>query len=153
VLRGLADPLIESVERHEVQHRLDGAAGGRRMPDALRAYVGEGGLRAREELSAHLAELSRGPGDTTRLELALLSHALFDRDAWGTAECWAAVTIFEGLYPDDGPLVGGGEIDRAKAARMFYRLLDRPEADVRRDAGALWERLFGLPLPAVVLAD
>jgi hypothetical protein len=158
----LRDVLVDSVERHEVQHRLDFAReGGLPMPNALEAYIGPAERRtgeeerfaaqARTELSAYLAELSRDLS-TTRVNLTLIARFLFKRQLQGTAECYAAVVIFEGLaaelsLPVKGPVVQDGHIDRGLMADLYLTLTALPPADLRAAAARLWEKLFQGRLP------
>jgi hypothetical protein len=156
----LRDALASSVERHEVQHRLD-AAGLEPppMPAALEALVGplgrpgdEGHLAAaaRDELSAYLAELSRDPR-TPRVGLALLSRFLFDRRLHGTPESYAALTILEGLGKELGkaprPLLHDGAVDRRAASALWLDLVAGPPQRLRDAAATLWASLFSKPLP------
>ncbi len=158
--------LVASIERHEVQHRLDrvGAADaasgvGLIMPKALRVYVGPlrddadtlrpNAARALAELSAYLAELARDPA-TPRSNLSMLAEFLLVPDHWGTAECYAALVIFAELARELGPenaeLVAGERLDRDQVARVFLQLTSASPDQLRGAAGRLWERLFERPL-------
>ncbi len=161
---GLArNVIIASVERHEVQHRIDAALpAARRVPGELSALTGprldrRGKQRklvalSRDELSAYLSELARDEA-TPRVNLTLIARFLFDRERWGTAECYAAVVIFEGLARelgiDTGPLVDRGAIDRPAVARIYLAATDRPVPELRAAARRLWERLFDARLPPI----
>ena len=163
----LRDALVDSVERHEVQHRLDfSRQGGLPMPSALKAYVGpappQGGEAfrfaqlARAELSAYLAELSRDPR-TTRVNLTMIARFLFKRSLSGTAESYAALVIFEGLgaelsLPAETPFVQSGQIKRDAVASLYLALSALPPADLRAAAARLWEKLFDTKLPELHLA-
>ena len=164
VFDAVRDVIIASVERHEVQHRIDAALPtARPVPAPLEQYTGplldrRGEPRelvqlARDELSAYLAELARDRL-TPRVNFTLISRFLFDRDRWGSAECYAALVIFEGLASEldvaiEGELVVSGSIDREVIAEVYLAVTDRPEAEVRAAAEKLWERLFKASLPAI----
>jgi hypothetical protein len=152
--------LSASVERHEVQHRLDFArADPLPMPPRLEAMVGpvfhagkerRAAVRARAELSAYVAELARDDR-TTRVNLTLVTRFLFSRRMQGTAPSYAAIVILEGLgeelsIPVKGHLVVGGNIDRDAASELWLSLVSRPAVDLQRAAGRLWAKLFGSPL-------
>jgi hypothetical protein len=161
VFAAVREVLIASVERHEVQHRIDAAlAAPRPTPAELAEYVGAAtgddaerspATRARDELSAYLAELARDRL-TSRANLTLLGRFLFDRRSWGTVECYVALIIFQALgreldVGDGGALVVHGEIDRERVARIYLALTLRSSAELGAAAQALWERLFAAPLP------
>ena len=157
------DVIIASVERHEVQHRIDAAlTRARPVPAELEALTGPRKDRrgqerqlvtlSRDELSAYLAELARDPV-TPRVNLTLVARFLFDRERWGTAECYAAVVIFEGLAAeldiDVSTLVQRGKIDRPQVARIYLAVTDKPVEDLRAASLRLWERLFDTALPPI----
>jgi hypothetical protein len=155
----LREALAASVERHEVQHRLD-AQRPLVMPKALADRVGPAeknghershAARARAELSAYLAELARDDR-TGRVGLGAIARFLFDRRQHGSAECYAALVILEGLaselgVPQEGPLVVGAALDRHAASRLYLALADQPPDRLRAASKRLWERLFAAPLP------
>ena len=161
----LRDVLVDSVERHEAQHRLDYARlDPLPMPKALEALVGPAGegdsrrfaSQTRAELSAYLAELSRDTR-TTLVNLTMIARFLFRKQMQGMAECYSAVIIFEGLadelgLPEKGGLVSGGNISRERAAAIYLALTALPKATVSAAAGRLWARLFQGPLPELVPA-
>ncbi len=156
----LRDVLVDSVERHEVQHRLDYARQDPLpMPAPLAALVGPAGegeshrfaSQTRAELSAYLGELSRDER-TTKVNLTMLSRFLFGKQMQGMAECYSAVVIFEGLaqeleIPSATGLVTRGNIQRERAATLYLTLAEKPPEALRRAAAKLWERLFEGPLP------
>ena len=160
----IRDALVDSVERHEVQHRLDyGREGGLPMPPALAAYVGPAGegesealrfaSQARAELSAYLAELAR---DTraTRSNLTMIARFLFNPRLQGVAECYAALAIVDGLVtelaiPKRGPLVRGGHVDRVVVAELYLALTARPPDELRAAAARRWRALFSADLPTI----
>jgi hypothetical protein len=161
----LRDVLVDSVERHEAQHRLDYARPDPLpMPKPLEALVGPAGegesrrfpFQTRAELSAYLAELSRDER-TTRVNLTMIARFLFSKQMQGMAECYSAVVIFEGLaeelgIPRTGKLVSGGNISRERAAEIYLALTALPKEALRAGAGRLWAKLFEGPLPELVPA-
>jgi hypothetical protein len=156
----LAGALGTSVERHEVQHRLDAAAP-KVMPDLLARHVGplekDGHERrhaatSRAELSAYLAELARDDR-TAGVGLTMIARFLFDRHMHGTAESYAALVILEGLSEDLGgsqrPMLVSGTIDRRAVADVYLALEAWPRDRLRDSAKKLWEKLFEAPLPVL----
>ncbi|MDQ3034058.1 MAG: hypothetical protein M3Y87_16705, partial [Myxococcota bacterium] len=160
--RAIESRFVQSIERHEVQHRLDfemGTLG--TMPPRLEAMVGplrRGDLvnllaqRSNAELSAYLSELARD-ATIARANLALLVRNLFDVRLWGTPECYAALVVLEGLADRmglaHGPLVVAHAIDRAEVARAHLALAARPDEELRASAAQLWQDLYGRPLPVL----
>ncbi len=156
----LVGALAASVERHEVQHRLDALGPNPPpMPAALEALVGPlevGGRErrpaatARAELSAYLAELARDPL-APRVGLTQIARFLFDRRLHGSPECYAALVILEGLSEGLGggtppPILHDRKVDRRAAADVYLALTALPPERLREGARALWEKLFGVPL-------
>lgn len=158
--RELEERLIESVERHEVQHRLDYESGTLdAIPPALEAMTGPletelgdnpRASRAVAELSAYLSELAREPG-VVKMNLALLSRHVLARHNWGSPECYAALVIFAGLADALGlahrPFIEGRRIDRQSVAFAFLEIRERDGAAITAAATELWAELFGRPLP------
>jgi hypothetical protein len=148
-----------SLATHEVQHRFDDRAR-LRMPAALEKRVGPATDRrgkrrelaavALAESSAYLAQLA-GDRGFLRLDLALLAGYLFDAQLAGTAECYAAILLFETLatelgLPTPKPLVRELSIDREQAATLYGRLAAQEPEALRVAARAAWRRLFGREL-------
>ncbi len=156
----LRDVLVDSVERHEVQHRLDYARPDPLpMPRPLEALVGPAGegeshrfaAQTRAELSAYLGELARDER-TTKVNLTMISRFLFKKQMQGMAESYSAVVIFEGLADELGivraaGLVSRGNIQRERAADTYLALTALPPEALRAAAGRLWAKLFEGPLP------
>jgi len=161
VFAAALDVLVATVERHEVQHRIDAALPSPRpIPAELEGYVGPAKDRhgkprklvelARDELSAYSSAMARD-ARTTGVHLTLISRFLFDRDRWGSAESYAALVIFDGLARElgvevDGPLVEHGAVARERIARIYLAATAAPPEQVRAAARRLWERLFAAPL-------
>src|SRR5690606_25268197 len=144
-------PLLASVERHEVQHRLDyGRPRPLPMPAQLAAFVGplrasdgtphHGAARSLAELSAYLAELARDR-QTVRTGLSVLAQFLIMPAHWGTAECYAAIVLLEELTRElaieGASLVQGGEIDRMRVTDLYLALTAMPPDTVRAAARRL----------------
>ena len=158
--RAIEGRFVASIERHEVQHRLDFLMGTLSVvPPALEALTGpvrEGdwvnalARRANAEHSAYLTELARDPS-IVRANLALLTRNLFDERLWGSAECYAALVIVEGLAARTGithaPLIVSRTIDRAEVGRVFLALIELVDAALRGHAQALWESSYARSLP------
>lgn len=159
-ITALAGPLVASIERHEVQHRLDTLGGHlAHCPEELAALVECGtplGHRALAELSAYVAELARDAG-IVKTNLALLARYLLDPELVGIAESYAALVAFEGLAQElriaHGPLLGGVGLDRPVAARLYLALHGTPPATLQAAAARLWQRLLGRRLPGLRLRN
>lgn len=155
--------LASSVERHEVQHRLDfSRAEPLPMPTLLEYYVGpllagDGSTRpvaqhARDELSAYLGELARDP-DTVKVNLALVGRFLLDRGLWGTVECNAALVILREIssalsLPALDPLKAG-QIEREQVTARLLELLARDPNELRAAAARAYETIFQTSLPVM----
>lgn len=147
------------VELHEVQHRIDYAAGDDfrppgallellRIPEGSEAADSDDVRRITFELSAYTAELARDPA-WARVNLTLLCEHLYDGS--GGAEGWSAVAILEGLGRhlelDVAPLLTEGTgADLETVAGLHLRLLAQPGERIAGAAGKLWNEWFGHPL-------
>jgi len=152
----LRDEHALAVQEHEVQHRIDYQRELMNMPEPLARMLGvkdaldlrEGSLpkRARDELSAYLAELARGKSSPL-LGLMLLSQFAFDRGQWGGAYCYAALAAIEGIGQElglaDERLIGGGRVLRDRLTARFLAITSRSPDDLRAAARRLWERYYG----------
>ncbi len=154
----LRNLLASSVARHEVQHCIDDARDYRgiaeHMPLGDRAPFA---LSAEREYSAYLAELARDR-QTVKTNLMLLVRFLTMREEWGTAESYAALSIFRGLHRQLGlaggdELVVAGRIDTRRVAALAIELSHRTGDELREAAGRLWEESYGRPLPEIQLVD
>jgi hypothetical protein len=160
------DRYVASVERHEVQHRIDYRRGLIPVPAILAERLDvENPLdaaqtslagRARDELSAYLAAIAQAP-DSPLLDLVLLSRFLFDEDNLGGPYCYAALAAYEGIAGElgiepgvcEGESEGDTAIDRARVAELFRRVTARPPAELRAAAARFYSRCFGQPVPEV----
>ena len=145
--------LVDSVRRHEAQHRLD-LERGLAYPEALAKRIGENkhapfAVRARFELSAYLSQIA---SDTWMPQLTLANLARHGfRRGQRTEEAFVAVTVIEGLARRLGilslsPLVRRGDIDRDQLAVLLTALSTRTTVELRSAAAGLWGELFGEPL-------
>lgn len=164
VFAALRDPLLASIERHEIQHWVDEHGPDEHpYPDALRELIGDARDRdgrpralaeqSRAELSAYLAELARDRV-TGRLGLALLVGFLVDERMSGTAECYAALIILTELarelgVPAPGALIRNRRVDRERAIELYLRLAAASPEALRAASRRAWERLFERSLPAL----
>jgi hypothetical protein len=77
------------------------------------------------------------------------------RDAWGMAETYAAIVIFEelarelGLEP--GVIVRSPNVVRSEVARLFLAIRTHTGAAVADAARRAWQRLYGVDLPPLEL--
>ncbi len=153
-----------SVERHEVQHRLDYGSGLQPVPERLARLVGldnpldapPGSLaaRVRDEQSAFLAQIA----DSARpsLDVLLLARYAFDAAQWGTPYTYVSLAILGELAERTGrtpePLIVRGSVDRVALAGLFHHLVAlRPDA-LREAARGAWEAARGAKLPEVKTA-
>jgi len=167
VFARMVEVYARSVERHEVQHRLDYArADAFPLPDVVRDALGVASddalaepterrlERLAYELSAYTSELARAPGDA-RLNLALLArNVLHPRGP--ALEARVAVLVLDGLAAelgrDDLRIADRGDV-RRRAAAALIALLEVDEVRLAAAAGALWTRWFEAPLPDLRRTD
>ncbi len=145
--------LVDSVRRHEAQHRLDQDRG-LAYPEALAKRIGEKkqapfAVRARFELSAYLSQIASDTW-TPQLTIANLARHGFRRGQ-RTEEAFVAVMVIEGMARRLGvtptsPLVRRGDIDRDQLAMLLTALTTRTTVELRSAAAGLWADLFGAPL-------
>lgn len=158
--RRLEEAFLASVQRHEVQHRLDFASGTMAHPSPLLDDLGgvthddgtrnERAWKRRTELSAYLSELARAPS-LVHINLALFARHLFHRRGWGTAESSSILLIFEGLARqlaiEHEPLVVRRRVNRQGLAQLYLALREREAQGLSEAASAVWTELFGASLP------
>ncbi len=158
--RRLRDFYASSVERHEVQHRIDFARGLFPVPEILCKQLGvddpldapEGTLRARarEELSAYLASVIASTHSPV-LELVLLSRHVFV--GRGGTYWHAALAAFRGIAAelglDSDALVGQGVIRPGRFAQLWTAILAKPPDELRGAAQRFYDKAFGTALASV----
>jgi hypothetical protein len=158
----LRNRYVWSVERHEVQHRLDYARELVPVPEILAKRLGvenpigveEGTLpaRARDELSAYLASIAQA-NDSPLLELVLLARFFFDETNLGGPYSYAALAAYEGIGRELGldvdVLIGSGIIGRERLTRLFYAVTERSSDEIRAAASRFYQSAYGQKLPIV----
>jgi hypothetical protein len=156
------DRYVASVERHEVQHRIDYARGLIPVPPVLADRLGvENPLdapqttlagRARDELSAYLAAIGSAE-HSPLLDLVLLSRFLFDEGNLGGPYSYAALAAYEGIAQElgieAGALIGDGPLERPRVAQLFERITTCSAEELRAAAARFYARCFGQPVPTV----
>ncbi len=152
----LRDVFVASVERHEVQHRLDQITP-IAMPKEIDPLVAPGGGKSsenirnhiRSELSAYLSQIARDE-PLTRTTFTMLLRFLVDPRVRGGAESYAALIATEQLADELGikgvtPLVQDHKLDDARVELAHRELTNVPAPKLRDAARKVWSRLFGLP--------
>lgn len=152
-----------SVERHEVQHRLDYADPDFVAPTELTVAMGLQDSedtratsrveRAAAELSAYTAELARDP-EWVMVNLALLAEHLYNGS--GGAEGWSAIFILDGLAELTGldvpRLKDSLPIGPEDVAPIHLALMSQRREALSAAAATLWQRWFRRPLATIELA-
>lgn len=152
-----------TVERHELQHRIDYGKGLRPLPDALARSLGvsdvldtpEGGLaaRSRDELSAYLA--SAASDESPLLALLLLARFGVDQNNLGGPYWYAAYHVFAGVAEELGldprALAGRGSISPERFSRLVLAVIDKEPAELRAALGRAYARTFGEGVPQVTV--
>ena len=160
-----------SVERHEVQHRLDYGEAEFKVPPALYTLLGvdpedervkrdKSIERTAYELSAYTAELARDPA-WLHVNLALLAEHLYDGS--GGPEGYSALLILDGLGAELGvfgsapdsprPLAEKLPVAPERVAALHLALMDKPAHLLAKAAEALWQRWFDKPLASLARED
>jgi hypothetical protein len=146
----IRDSYVASVERHEVQHRLDYARDTIELPAAIAEPLGAENVlaiapdsfaaRTRDELSAHLAALAQAPGSPL-LELLLFARHMFSPAGPYTS---AAFIAFRGLGEELGIDVQGlvgNRITPPEATQLLLLIAKKPDSEVRRAANDYYHRV------------
>lgn len=159
----LRDRYADSVQRHEVQHRLDYQRGLMPYPEVLQKLLptdtplgleaGTLHARARDELSAYLAEMSRSP-DSPMLTFVLLASHLFNKAALGGAYSYAALAALDAISSELG--IDFWEhvrtrIERKDVAKVFLKVVERPPEEVRSAAQRAYEKAYEQRVPDVAI--
>jgi hypothetical protein len=145
----LRQGVVEVVERHELQHQIDGPLLPLPRPvlEKLAGYADESKERANRELSAYVAQLTaKAPhiGLVIPLRFALLQNR-------GTYH-HAAVMMFEAL---GGRTIrdSGGDVVPRDAVTVYQELADLDAGALAARARDTWEALYGDELPTVSPID
>ena len=158
----LRDDYAASVERHEVQHRLDFDRGLIPVPEILARRLGvtnrlDASLdtlpgRSCAELSAYLASIAQARRSPL-LDLTLLARFLFNKHSLGGPYAYAALAAFEGLGEELGVdvawILGDGRVYRPQLAKLFLAVTRHPPGELRAAAARLYQRAYGQALPQV----
>lgn len=159
------DLVAASVRRHEAQHAFDYDRDTElRYPQALADMLGaphdlDGNevaivASARAELSGYLSQIANDPV-TPQASLWHLGRDVFDRNQWGTGECYAGVVVLEGLARQLGmtsfpePRFQRG-VNRERFSAIAKLLAAQPDAKLREAASRLWTELYAEPLTTIV---
>jgi hypothetical protein len=158
------DAVADSVERHEVQHRLDlkhaSVAEPLPVPAPVSALIRGDSQRADElrdavksELSGYVAQIARDDR-LPRTTLAMLLRFLVNPRTRSSTEAYVAMIATEELckalaIQDVSPLVHDGHLDEERLARAHRELTSVPPKELTGAAAAVWGHLFGRPLPSV----
>ena len=151
------DRYAASVQRHELQHRLDFDRGLIPVPpivcDMLRVDnplgVAPDSLpgRVRDELAAYLASIAQAP-DSPLLDLVLASRPLLDKHSGGIY-WYAALAILDGMAQNlgiDAHAITGRSVRRDEAARLLSAIAARDDAALRKAAVDTYREQFGRDL-------
>jgi hypothetical protein len=157
----LRDGYAESVERHEVQHRLD-AMTPIPTPPPIDGLVppGQGAAgeklrdRIRAELSAYVAQIARDDR-MPKTTFTLLARFLVDPRMRGTAESYASLVALEELSRELGvsgviPILERGHLNDARIDLAHRSITAVTADDLRGAARRVWKRLFGAELAPLV---
>ena len=149
----LRDVFIASVERHEVQHRLDHMRA-IPTPKPIDALVppgqGSGADNVRDhvksELSAYLAQIAREE-PLTKTTFTMLLRFLADPRVRGGVESYAALIATEELAAEldikgVAPLLRDRKLDDARIEIAHRELTSVPAPALREAARKVWGRLF-----------
>lgn len=156
------DAYARSIERHEVQHRLDYQRGLIPVPALLAARLGvENTLdaptetlagRARDELSAYVASIAQA-SDSPLLDLLLLARFVFDRTMLGGPYSYAALAGYEGIGRELGidvsSVLGSGTVTRPRFAALVYAVCAQDPRRIRDAAARFYASAFGQELATV----
>jgi len=160
----LRNRYVWSVQRHEVQHRIDYTRELVPVPEILAKRldvenpigVEEGTLpaRARDELSAYLSSIVQA-NDSPLLELVLLARFLFDDSNLGGPYSYAALAAYEGIARELGidvdALIGTGPVSRQRLTELFYAVIERSPDELRAAADRFYFAAYGEKLPVVTV--
>lgn len=158
----IRDAHAASVQRHEVQHRIDFRRDLRSMPPSVKVLLAvrdEMALaptslpaRVRDEHSAYLANVATSQYPHT--DLVLLSRFVFDKANWGDVYCYTSLTVLTDLathldLAPSQPLVEHRTIQRERASDLLQRILARSSEEIRDAARRAFLATHGEELPKV----
>ncbi len=145
------DAVLAKVERHELQHQIDGPLLriARPVLRKLAGYADETQERVNRELSAYVAQLSAdSPLPKLGLVIPLRFALLQDRGIYHHA----AVLMFEAMAGTE-IRDARGRVQPARLGEVFDGLMALDDDALRARAAEVWQELFGDPLPRVERMD
>jgi hypothetical protein len=160
----IRDVFADSIERHEVQHRLDlkhaSSVAPLSVPSPVSALIRGDGQRADDlrdavtsELSGYVSQLARDDR-MPRTSLSLLLRFLVNPRTRSSTEAYVARITAEELcrilaIEGVAPLVHDGKLDEERLVRAHRELTSVPEAELTAAASTVWSQLFGRKLPTL----
>ncbi len=154
----LRDAFADSIERHEVQHRIDIIRPipiPKEIDELVPPNAGKSSDRRRQrmqaELSAYLSQIGRDE-KMARTTYTLLLRFLVDPKTRNTPEAVAAMITTEELakelrVKDVVPLVHAGRLDEDRMVRAHTEFCRQKTPDLAAAARKAWARIFEAPFP------
>ena len=156
----LREAYIQSVERHEVQHRLDYEKERFAIPELLAYRLGgidrmghdvhSHPMSSSMELSAYLSQMADDPAP--RLALMTMGRIFLNKYSMGTSHGYAGVVALEATAKHLGigqDAMLGRVATRQELARLLIAVCEKPMSEVKRAAREGYEELFEESLPEV----
>jgi hypothetical protein len=146
---GLRRAVVDVVERHELQHQIDGPLLPLARPvlERMAGYVDETKERVNRELSAYVAQMTTA-SPHVGLVIPLRFVLVHDRGHYHHAGVLMLEALAQRRVQD-----AGGELDATAAGEAFDDLATLDAEALRARARAAWEELFGDELPEVRALD
>jgi hypothetical protein len=154
------EALARSVERHEVQHRLDYAAERFQIPEMLAHRMGgietmghhmnSLPMKASLELSAYLSQMADDPAP--RLAILSMSRIFLNKYSMHTPHGYAGIVALEATAEQLGISSRGalGRVaTRPELSRLLLAVCDHKMSEVQAAAREAYRELFGEELPRV----
>lgn len=151
---------VHSVERHEVQHRLDFEKERFATPELLAYRLGGIDRMGHDlhshpmsfsmELSAYLSQMADDPAPG--LALMTMGRIFLNKYSMGTSHGYAGVVALEATAKHlaiGQDVVLGRVATRQELARLLIAVCEKPMSEVKRTAHEAYEELFAESLPAV----
>lgn len=161
----LRDAFADSVERHEVQHRLDLKSANLEAPlpvpeRLFSIFRGESSVAndlrdaVKNELSGYLAQIARDERMPKTTYSMLLRFLVNPRTRTSTEAFVALVTTEEllhelGIKSVTSVQLPSGQLDEHQLARAHHEITSARGADLSSAAARVWSRLFGRKLPTL----
>lgn len=154
------EAVVRSVERHEVQHRLDYSAERFELPPLLAKRMGNIELqghathslpmRSSLELSAFLSQIADDPAPL--LAIVTMSRMVFVKQLRGSPHSYAALVALESIAQELGietTVRLGRRVTRQELAQLLFEICARPTSELRAAAQSAYQREFGVALAGV----